>query len=94
MAKEVKINLDILDSVKKVYDESIETLENALNELSTTIEELRSQQWKSNGADAFFQNYDDTWKKELKDHISYLKHLRDCLATAQSLYHEKYDAKM
>ena len=54
MAKEVKINLDILDSVKKVYDESIETLENALNELSTTIEELRSQQWKSNGADAFF----------------------------------------
>lgn len=94
MAKEIKVNLDILDSTKRAYDDAIETLETALNELSTTIEELRSQKWKSNGADTFFQNYDGEWKKSLNDHLSYLKHLRDCLAKAQTSFREKYEAKM
>lgn len=94
MAKEVKVNLDVLDNAKRVYDESIETLESTVKSLSETIEELRTKEWKSNGADAFFENYDDSWKKEFEKHISYLKHLRDCLATAKTTFHEKYDNKM
>ena len=94
MATEVKVNLDILDNTKRVYDEAIETLEEAMNKLENTIENLRTQQWKSNGADAFFQNYDGEWKKNLNDHISYLKHLRDCLAKAQTSFRDKYEAKM
>ncbi len=94
MAKEVKVNLDLLDNAKKVYDESIETLESTVKTLSKAIDELRTKAWKTNGADAFFENYDDSWKKDLDKHISYLKHLRDCLATAKTAFHERYDSKM
>lgn len=94
MAKEVKVNLDVLDNAKKVYDVSIETLENTVKTLSASIEELRTKAWKTNGADAFFENYDDSWKKDFNKHISYLKHLRDCLASAQAAFHERYDSKM
>ena len=94
MAKEVKVNLDVLDNTKKVYDDSIDTLENAVRSLSEAIEELRTKSWNTNGADAFFSNYDDSWKKDFNKHISYLKHLRDCLAIASTVFHEKYDSKM
>lgn len=94
MATEVKVNLDVLDNTKRVYDEAIESLTKAMCQLENTIEDLRTKDWKSNGADTFFQNYDGEWKKSLNDHLSYLKHLRDCLAKAQTSFREKYEAKM
>ncbi len=94
MAKEVKVNLDVIDNAKKVYDESIETLELTVKTLSTSIEELRTKAWKTNGSDAFFENYDNFWKKDFEKHISYLKHLRDCLAIAKTAFHERFDSKM
>lgn len=48
MAKEVKVNLDVLDNAKKVYDESIETLESTVKTLSKAIDELRTKAWKTN----------------------------------------------
>lgn len=94
MAKEVKVNLDVLDNAKRVYDESITTLEDTVKALSKSIDELKTKAWKTNGADEFFKNYDDSWKKEINAHISYLKHLRDCLQKAKDTFHSKYDKKL
>lgn len=94
MAREVKVVFDVLDHTKLVYDESIQELEDALASLEKSIDTLRSEKWKTNGADEFFKSYDDSWKKDLKKHISYLKHLRDCLATAQTSFRAKYDTKL
>lgn len=94
MAKEVKVNLDALAEAKSVYDESITTLEDAVRTLSESIDELKTKAWKTNGADAFFNNYDDSWKKDINAHISYLKHLRDCLQKAKDTFHSEYDKKL
>ena len=94
MAKEVKVNLDVLDYTKKVYDENIETLEATINTLTASIDMLKTKAWKTNGADALFENFDDTWRKDFEKHISYLKHLRDCLDTAQKEFHKRYDSKL
>lgn len=90
MATEVKVNLDLLDEAKRVYDTEIDQLQKAMDELSTAIEQLRCSDWKTNGAEEFFKNYDGSWKVKLKEHIEYLEYLRDCLASAQAGFHEEY----
>lgn len=94
MAKEVKVNFDVLDNAKKVYDISIENLETTVKTLSTAIDELQTKEWKTKGADAFFENYNDSWKKDFNKHISYLKHLRNCLMNAQFAFYEIYESKI
>ena len=88
------MDLSLLNQVVKTYDTQIDTLETAYSEANRGIEALRDSAWKTDGSDAFFQNYDNTWKKELRDHIDYLKHLRDCLKIAQEGFYEEYNKKI
>lgn len=94
MSTEVKIDLGLLDQAVSVYDTQIDTLETAYSEATRGIETLRNSAWKTNGADAFFQNYDDKWKSDFKEHIDYLKHLRDCLKLAQEGFYEEYNKRI
>lgn len=94
MATEVKINLDTLDAAVRVYNTEIANLEDALKELDSVLNRLRSEDWRSEGADTFFESYDSGWKTRFTDHISYLKHLRDCLVTAQQGFHEEYSRRL
>lgn len=94
MAREVKINLNELDNVINVYDKEIETLEFAYNQVNNALKKLRSSAWKSTGSDVFFDSYDHLWSKDFKDHIDYLRHLRDCLKLARDDFYEEYNKKI
>lgn len=94
MAMEVKVDLNLLDQAVGIYDTQIDALEQAYTQADRSLEELRKSAWKSSGADAFFQNYDDTWKRDFQDHIDYLKHLRDCLKLAREGFYEEYERKI
>lgn len=94
MAKEVKINLDVLDKTVEAYQSAIQNLTDAVNQVNTAIEALRTDQWKTNGADAFFAQYDGSWKNNFENHIEYLTHLFDCLILAKTSYHDEYEAKL
>ena len=93
MAKQVKVKLELLESAAAVYDEQITVLRDAHRQAVDAIERLRNSNWISTGADFFFQNYDDGWKKDLENHISYLEHLRDCLKLAHEGFTEEYNKK-
>lgn len=92
--KEVKVNLDMLDDVRRIYNENIQRLEEANKRLSTAIEVLRNSDWKTEGARAFLEVYDGESKPEMEAHISYLKHLRDCLDKASNTFHACYETKI
>ena len=94
MAREVKINLSELDNAIDVYDKEIDNLELAYNQVNNAMKKLQSSAWKSTGADVFFDNYDHSWNKDFKDHIDYLKHLRDCLKLARDGFYEEYNKKV
>ena len=94
MAREVKIDLDILALTKQTYDEGIAELNDIIKSLTDIVEQLRHQAWKSEGADVFYQNYETTWKTAFKDHVAYLEHLRDCLETAQTTFYEVYNSRL
>lgn len=79
---------------KKSTNPSIRTLVSTLQCRFLCVFRILPYAHSANGADAFFENYDDSWKKDFDKHISYLKHLRDCLATAKTAFHERYDSKM
>lgn len=90
MATEVKVNLDMLEDVWKIYNDEITSLKEAVKKLDEVIETLRSSAWKTNGADEFFKNYDKEWKRNFEEHISYLEHLRDCLSKARDEFGSAY----
>lgn len=92
--KEVKVNLDMLDDVRRIYNENIQRLEEANKRLSTAIEVLRNSDWKTEGARAFLEVYAGESKPEMEAHISHLKHLRDCLDKASNTFHACYETKI
>ena len=94
MAQEVKVCIDLLESAAGIYDQQINNLKDAYQRVKNAIEPLRNSEWKTTGADFFFQNYDDEWNKSLLDHISYLEHLRDCLKLAREGFNEEYNKKI
>lgn len=91
MATEVKVDLDLLDTAKRVYDEEINALRLAMQELKNVMDELRSSAWQTEGSRQLFMFYDGGWQKGMEDHIQYLEHLRDCLKLAQAEFHSGYD---
>ena len=94
MSTEVKVNFSVLEKTISVYETQIEILNTAYAEASDAIERLRAASWRTSGADEFFRNYDSTWKKDFKDHIEYLEHLRDCLKLAREGFYEEYTKKL
>lgn len=90
MAVEVKVNLEMLDNVWRTYEKEITDLKGIIDRIDKTIEALRASAWKTNGADEFFKTYDTTWRQYFDEHISYLEHLRDCLAKAKGEFGEAY----
>ena len=94
MEQEVKVKIDLLESAAATYDQQIDTLKDTCRQADDAIEKLRNSDWKTSGADLFFQNYDDEWKKDLLEHISYLEHLRDCLKLAREGFNEEYNKKI
>lgn len=90
MTTEVKVNLNMLEDVWRTYEQEITSLKDAVKALNDIIEKLRTSSWKTNGADEFFKNYDNEWKRNFEDHISYLEHLRDCLSSAKNEFGSAY----
>lgn len=91
MSTEVKVNLDALDTAAEAYRDAVAQLEDAVRRADAAAETLRSGQWKTDGADAFFAQYDGEWKTKFQDHIGYLSHLSECLQLAKTAYHQEYD---
>ncbi len=90
MATEVKIDLDMLDSVWKTYDTEITELKKIIEQIDKAVKALKSSAWKTNGADEFFKTYDASWREYFTEHISYLEHLRDCLSKARKEFGATY----
>lgn len=91
MANKLKINMDQLESTIKTYEKSHQQFEQLVKDLNKSVDNLKNTGWKSSASTAFFNTFDDTWKKNIEKHILIIGHLQDCLENAQREYEEIYN---
>lgn len=89
MAK-LKIDIDILQDTLTAYQTAIDDIEGAVGDAEDAVDTLRASSWKSGASDAFFDNFDSTWKKNIEDRIQIIKHLKGCLEEAKKEYDAVY----
>ena len=89
MAK-LKIDIDILQDTITAYQTAIDDIEGAVGDAEDAVDTLRTASWKSGASDAFFENFDSNWKKNIEDRIQIIKHLKGCLEEAKKEYDAVY----
>ena len=92
MATNINVDLDQLQDTWKVYKSEVTNLKACMRKLDSAIGDLKSADWISDAATAYFNNYDTAWKENMQRQTDILEHLRDCLETADSEYQNIYDA--
>ncbi len=85
-----KIDSDILDKTVKEYAAFLEAVDTAVKNVDLAVNALKTSGWKSPASEAFFDNFDDSWKKNMEDRIKIITHLESCLKTAQEEYLELF----
>lgn len=88
MAKKLKVDFDVFNQSIKSYEEAIGLFEENLSELNKSIDNLRTSGWISPTSEAFFESFDNKWKKNMELHIKVLRHFKECLELAQNDYRE------
>lgn len=73
------------------YKKSIDDFTNMANSLVPIINELRTSGWVSNAGNAYFEKYNDSWKKNFDMHIKILTFLKECLIEAKRDYEQLYE---
>lgn len=91
MANKLKISIEQLESTINTYEKSCQQLEQMVKVLTKSVDNLKNTGWKSSASEAFFNAFDETWKKNIEKHILVIGHLKDCLKNAQAEYEEIYD---
>ena len=92
MTRRLRIDLEQLNATIAKYDQSTSEFENIIKTLDISVDALRSSGWKSGASDAYFKNFDETWKKNMEMHISIINHLTDCLREAKREYESIYNS--
>ena len=91
MAK-FKVDIDILQDTVSTYTTVIEDIETAIKDAQDAIDVLKSSGWKTNASEAFFDNFDSSWKTNINNRIKVVKHLKECLSDAKGDYEGLYSA--
>lgn len=92
MAKtKIYIDLDKLSFAINSYDEVITSFEQAVKDTEKAMNALKTSAWKTGASTAYFLLYEDTWKSNMEKRIKIIKHLKDCLVTANEEYSAIYE---
>lgn len=91
MAKKLKIDLDELSDVYRLYVDKYDELDTVYKILKTAINNLRYTDWKSAASTQFFSNFDTSWKLEMQNQLDIVAEVRDLLGDAMDTYDEVYD---
>ena len=86
MASKLKVDFEVLENTIRQYDAAAEDFSSLLTSLEKSIDLLRNSGWNSEASKAYFKSFDDTWKKNMQDHIKSIAFMRDCLKSAESDY--------
>lgn len=83
-----EIDLEIISDPS--YQTAIDDIEGAVGDAEDAVDTLRTSSWKSGASDAFFENFDSNWKKNIENRIQIIKHLKGCLEEAKKEYDAVY----
>lgn len=86
MARKLSVNFDAMENTIRQYEESADDFKNMLSTLNKSVNVLRDSGWKSGASEAYFSSYDETWKKNMEDHLKIIEFMRDCLRDAVNDY--------
>lgn len=83
MAKKLKINLDEIRSAKSKLEDSLRELTSIQEDLKQTIEDLVQEKgWKSDGGNAFVDQYNSSWVEGINDRKAVMERMCDHLENA------------
>ena len=86
MAKFLCVDFDALNETIDLYESSLDDFKSMISKLDKVIGTLKSSEWKSDAATAFFNSYDENWKQNMQKHILIIEHLKECLEEARKEY--------
>ena len=88
MAKSsLKVNFDAMSTAKTDYAEYSERMTSLKNKLKEAVSGLRGG-WDSDGGDAFFEKFDNTWEKSFTDYIDVIDHMAQQIQSSADKYNE------
>lgn len=92
MANMLKIDFDQLNTTIADYEKSISDFQLMIKNLDKYVDALKNSGWDSAASKAYFNTYDETWKKNMEVHIKILDQLKDWLNEGKKEYVTLYDS--
>ncbi len=86
MANMLRVDFDALNETIDLYESALDDFNRMISRLDKAIGTLKSSEWKSDAATAFFNSYDESWKQNMQKHILIIEHLKGCLEEARNEY--------
>lgn len=87
-----KVDTDTLQDTINTYRTVIDDIEKAIKDAEQAIGVLKGSGWKTNASQAFFDNFDSSWKTGINNRVKVVKHLKSCLEDAKKDYDNLYTA--
>lgn len=92
MARKINVDLEELEKAVVAYETIIDLFEDSIKDTEKAIQSLKNSGWKSGASAAYFMTYNDKWKKNMQQRLNIIKHLKNCLVTAEINYSNLYEA--
>ena len=86
----LKIDQDAFNDTKIAYDECSDQMTTLRDNLKKAVSGLRSG-WESEGGEAFFDKFDNSWEKNFNDYIAVIQHMSSDINAANEKYQEVFD---
>ncbi len=91
MAREVSINLNVLEETANEYRKTHEDISAALKDIDATMQLLQSSKWISEASQVYFTQYTDDWKTSVEHHLVALDKVAEGLEFAKEEYMQLYN---
>lgn len=91
MSNVIKINITQLEQTIRDYQSAIDDMQTCYDNLVNAMTYLKNSGWKSGASTAYFDAFDNTWKKNMKGYIKIMKFLKGCLENAKTEYDNLHD---
>ncbi|WP_167955702.1 WXG100 family type VII secretion target [Anaerosporobacter faecicola] len=83
---DLKVDTAAIQTAITEYETIYKEIDTLKEDLTKTIEDLKAVYWQSEGGEAFFKKYDDSWAKNVDVYLKVLEFLKTELGYAKTEY--------
>ena len=84
------LDREALETAQNNYSSYAQRMKSLMEKLVKAMEEVRGG-WDSDAGKAFFEKFDDEWKKNFDDYTKVVEHMADNMNVAKNKYQAIFD---